>query len=163
MNEMLTRKHNNFIKIAYFYIKHDDRKSQIFSNVLNSLISQLARQNSAALDDVIKLHMQHLRKRSLITNVEKEKLIEFLFRVSKHFMNIFIMIDELNECKSAFDRDRKRLINVLFNIHRNRVYQFHSLIFNRNELDINKNLIFTRFEIVFIIACSANLRLNVHT
>lgn len=107
MNEILNRKRSSFIGTAYFYIKYDDKTSQVPSNVLDSLISQLAHQNCAALDEVVELHAQHRRAGPLTTSFEDDDLIRLLFDISKHFIDTFIMIDGLDECGSPFNRDRK--------------------------------------------------------
>lgn len=162
MNEVLTRKRSSSIGTAYFYIRHDDKDSQIPSNVLGSIISQLARQNSAALDDVVELHTKHLREGSLTTIPDDDDLIMLLFGISKYFMNTFIMINGLDECRVAFDRERKRLIDVLSEVHRNEKCQIHTLIFSRDELDIRKRLTAMGFQTVSIAATSADLRLFVN-
>jgi hypothetical protein len=162
VDEVLTRKRSSFIETAYFYVRHDDRNSQVSSNVLGSLISQLARQNSAALDDVVELHTQHRREEGLITTLEEDDLIRLLFDIFKHFIDIFIMVDELDGCLTVFDRDRKRLIDCLTNIYRNENGQVHTLIFSRDEVDIRKSLTVTEFQVVFIAAKSADLRLYVN-
>lgn len=162
MDEVLTRKRSSFIGTAYFYIRHDDRNSQVPSNILSSIISQLARQNTAALDDVVELHTKHLREGSLTTNLEDDDLMMLLFSISKYFMDTFIMIDGLDESGPAYDRDRKRLIDILPDLHRNKKCHIHTLIFSRDELDIRTRLIATDFQIVSIAAKSADLRLFVN-
>ena len=162
VDEILTRKRSSSIGTAYFYIRHDDRTSQSFSNVLGSLISQLARQNSAALDEVVELHEQHRREGSLTTSLDDDDLFSLLFYISKYFIDTFIMVDGLDECGSPFDRDRKRLIDALAGIHHNPSYQIHTLVFSRDELDIRQRLTATEFQIVSIAARSADLRLYVN-
>lgn len=162
VDEMLIRKRSTSIGTAYFYIRHDDKNSQIFSNVLGSFISQLARQNSAALDDVMKLYQQRRREGSLITDFEDDDLIRHLFEISKNFVDTFIMVDGLDECGSPYDRNRNRLINALAQIHQNRTCRIHTLIFSRDELDIRKCLTATKFKIISIAARSADLRLYVN-
>lgn len=162
VDEVLTRKRSSSIGTAYFYVRHDDRSSQVPSNVLGSLISQLAHQNSAALDDVVELHQQHRREGPMTTNLEDDDLIRLLFKISKYFVDTFIMVDGLDECGSPLNRDRKRLIDALASIHHNRSYRIHMLIFSRDEVDIRKCLTATEFQIVSIAACSADLRLYVN-
>ena len=161
MNEVLTRKRSSSIKTAYFYIRHDDKDSQIPSNVLGSIISQLARQNPAALDDVVELHTKHLPK-GFLTTIPDDDLIKILFGILNYFEDTFIMIDGLDECRFIFDRERKQLIGVLSDIHRNKKCRIHTLIFSRDELDIRKRLIATGFQTVSIAATSADLRLFVN-
>lgn len=162
VDEVLTRKRSSSIGTAYFYVRHDDKNSQLLSNILGSLISQLARQNSAALEDVVELHKQHRRHGSLTMNLDDDDLIRLLFDMSKYFLHIFIMIDGLDECGSPLDRDRKRLIDALAQIHCSRSCDIHMLIFSRDVLDIRKRLTAIEFQIVSIAARSADLRLYVN-
>ena len=159
---MLERKRSSSTGTAYFYVRHDDKNSQLLSNVLGSLISQLARQNSAALDDVSEFHKRHRRAVSLSRNLDDDSLVSLLYNISKYFVDVFIMIDGLDESGSPFDRDRKRLIDAVAKIHHNHGCQTHMLIFSRDELDIRKRLTATKFQIVSIDARSADLRLFVH-
>ena len=161
VDEVLTRKRSSFIGTAYFYIRHDDRNSQVPSNVLGSLISQLARQNSAALDDVVELQTQLFFREELV-DLEVDDLVQLLFNISKYFMDTFIVIDGLDECGSTLDRDRKRLIDAMAKIHRDEKCQIHILIFSRDVFDIRKSLTATNFEMVSIAARSADLRLYVN-
>lgn len=160
VDEVLTRKRSSSIGTAYFYVRHDDRNSQVPSNVLGSLISQLARQNSAALDDVVELQTRHSREGLL--DLEVDDLVQQLFNISKYFMDTFIVIDGLDECGSTLDRDRKRLIDAMAKIHRDEKCQIHILIFSRDVFDIRKSLTATDFEMVSIAAKSADLRLYVN-
>lgn len=162
VDDVLTRKRSRSVGTAYFYVRYDDKNSQIPSNLLGSLIAQLARQNSAALNDVTELYNRRRREGSLTTSLEDNDLIRLLFNISSHFMDTFIMIDGLDECGSCFDRDRERLISGLAKIHQNRICQIHMLIFSRDELDIRKRLTVTGFQIISIAARSADLRLYVN-
>ena len=161
VDEVLTRKRSSSIGTAYFYIRHDDRESQKPSNVLGAIISQLARQNAEALADVVDLYSKHRQEGYLTTTPEEDDLISLLFDMSKYFVDTFIMIDGLDECGSAFDRDRKRLIKALADFHRNEKCSIHTLIFSRDEFDIRECLTATDFQIVSIAATSADLRLFV--
>ena len=162
MDEILTRKRSSSIGTAYFYVRHDDKNSHIPSNLLGSLISQLARQNSAALNDIVELHRQHRREGSLATSLEDDDLVKFLFEISNYFIDTFIMIDGLDECGSLFDRNRERLIDSLAKLHQYPSCQIHTLIFSRDESDIRKRLTVTGFQPVSIAARSADLRLYVN-
>lgn len=162
VDEVLTRKRSSSIGTAYFYVRHDDRNSQVPSNVLGSLISQLARQNSEALDDVVELHTQHLREGSLATTLDDDELLKHFSSISRNFKDTFIMIDGLDECGSVYDRDRKRLIDDVAGIHRSTNNRVNTLIFSRDELDIRTRLTATEFQIVSIAAKSADLRLYVN-
>ena len=161
VDEVLTRKRSSSIGTAYFYIRHDDHASHVPSNVLGSLLSQLARQHPSALDDVMELHAQHSQVESLPTVPEVDELIVHLHSISKWFTDTFILIDGLDECGLAFDLDRKRLIDAVAGLHRNEDWPLHTLIFSRDELDIRKGFHVMEFQMVSIAATSADLRLYV--
>ena len=161
VDEVLNRKRSNSIGTAYYYIRHDDRDSQKLSNLLGSLISQLARQNSSVLDDVINSYAQVFSVGSLVGFPEDDELFEHLLSISEYFTDTFIMIDGLDECGPAFDRDRKRLIDVVANLHRHKEYSLRTLIFSRDERDIREHLEAGDFQNVSIAATSADLRLYV--
>lgn len=162
VDEVLTRKRSHSVGTAYFYVRHDDKNSQLPSNVLGSIVSQLARQDSAALDDVVKLYTKHHRHESLTATPEEGDLVTLLYDISNNFTDVFIMIDGLDECGSVFDRDRKRLIEISSEMHRSEKCQIHTLIFSRDELDIRKCLTAAEFQTVSIAATSEDLRLYVN-
>ena len=162
VDEVLTRKRSSSIGTAYFYIRHDDTASHTLSNVLGSLISQLARQNSVALTDIVNLRTQHSRVASSTMTLEDDELVEQLQLIAKHFSDTFIVIDGLDECGTAFDSDRKRLIAAVAALHCNNDCPIHMLIFSRDELDIREQLSTMGFQPVSIAATSADLRLYVN-
>ena len=162
VDEVLTRKRSNSIGTAYFYIRHDDAASHILPNVLGSLISQLARQNSTALTDVMNLRAQQAGLTSSATTLEDDEFVEQLQLVAKRFSDTFVMIDGLDECGTAFHSERKRLIAAVASLHCNHDCPIHVLIFSRDELDIRRRFSTTEFETVSIAATSADLRLYVN-
>ena len=161
VDEFFNRKRSKSVGTAYYYIRHDDSDSHKLSNLLGSLISQLARQNSSVLDDVIDSYAQYFRVGSLAGCPEENELIEHLASISKYFTDTLIMIDGLDECGPAFDRDRKRLIDVVANLHHHEECSLRTLIFSRDEHDIREDLEAGDFQIVSIAATSADLRLYV--
>lgn len=161
VDEVLHRKRSNSVGTAYYYVRNDDRNSHKLSNLLGSLISQLARQNSSVLDDVINSYTQHVRAGSLVGFPDDDELVEHLLSSSKYFTDTFIMIDGLDECGPAFDRDRKRFIDVVANLHRRKECSLRTLIFSRDERDIRDHLQAGDFQIISIAATSADLRLYV--
>lgn len=162
VDEVLSRKRSHSVGTAYFYIRHDDTESHLLSNVLGSLIAQLARQNTSALADIVELRAQHAQADLSSAALDDHELIEQLQAVSGYFEATYIMIDGLDECGPAFDRNRKRLLDALSGIHRNRSCSIHMLLFSRDELDIRKELDFMRFQMVSVAATSADLRLYVN-
>ena len=161
VDEVLHRKRSNSIGTAYYYRRHDDKDSQKVTNLLGSLIPQLARQNSVVLDDVIASYAKDSLVGSLSGSLEDDDLVEHLVGISRYFTATFVMIDGLDECGPALNRDRKRLIDVVANLHRHEGCSIRTLIFSRDERDIRSDLEAGEFQSVSIAAKSADLRLYV--
>ena len=164
VDELFNRRRSNSVGTAYYYIRHDDRDSHTLSNCLGSLISQLARQNSSILHDVIDSYTEYFPVGlvgSLIGFPGDEELVEHLLSISKHFTDTLIMIDGLDECGPACDRDRKRFVEVVANLHRHEECSLRILIFSRDERDIREIFEARGFQTVSIAATSADLRLYV--
>ena len=161
VDEVLNRTRSNSVGTAYYYIRHNDRDSQKPSNLLGSLISQLARQNAVVLSEVANSFAHFHEAGSFTGSPEDDELVEHLLSISKHFADTFIMIDGLDECGPAFDRDRKGLIDVMANLHRHEGCSIRTLIFSRDERDIREGLETGDFRVVSIAATSADLRLYV--
>ena len=159
IDEVLNCKRSDSVGTAYFYIRHDDTDSHMSRNVIGSLVAQLARQNSFALDDVVQLYAQNNDHKSLATAPEENELNEQLIKLTRHFTNTYIVIDGLDECGSAFDADRKRLIDFVAGLHDNHNKPIRTLIFSREERDIRQRLTEMEYSVVSIAATSADLRL----
>lgn len=144
---------------AYFYIRHDDKDSHSVSNVLGSIISQLARQSSSALADVMKLYSQHTYRSSLATSLDDDDLVKQIQDLSRNFEESYIVIDGLDECGPIFDSERKRLINALAELHHSQGYSLRLLIFSRHEHDIKTKFEIAKFQEVSVAARSADLNL----
>lgn len=159
VEEVLARKRGTTVGTGYFYIRYDDNASHQPENVLGSLIAQLARQNSSALAMVMKFYKEHVDQTSLATIPENNDLTNLLIEISQYFTSTCIMIDGLDECGPAFDRDRERLINIITELHVDAEKAVQILIFSRDEQDIRKRFEHAQFQIVSIAATSADLRL----
>ncbi|KAL8895392.1 MAG: hypothetical protein Q9207_008193 [Kuettlingeria erythrocarpa] len=157
VDEIFTRKRSNSVGTAYFYVRHDDKESHEPSNVLGSLISQLAPQNSEALANLMGFYSQHREHGSAAP--DDQDLTDQLHKVSQHFTEIYIMIDGLDECGSVFDANRRRLIQVIAGLHGIKERSIRTLVFSRDEKDIKDELTRMRFHAVSIAATSADLRL----
>ncbi|KAL8910660.1 MAG: hypothetical protein Q9171_004076 [Xanthocarpia ochracea] len=157
VDEILTKKQSNSVGTAYFYIRYDDKESHKLSSVLGSLISQLARYNSEALADLMKLYTQH--QTDGLVAPDEEDLKEKLHKISGHFMEIYIMIDGLDECGSPCDADRRRLVKTVAGLHTIKEGSVRTLVFSRKESDIEKEFVRMQFHTVSIAATSGDLRL----
>ena len=158
VDEVLNRMRSQSVGTAYFYIRHDDKDSHNPRNILGSLIAQLARQNQSALALVVQLYEQHEAIGSLNTALEENELIGHFMTISRHFINIYIVVDGLDECGPTFDSDRKRLIDAVACFHGDQE-SIRTLVFSRDELDIRKRLTEMDFRVISIAATSADLRL----
>ncbi|KAI4251363.1 MAG: hypothetical protein L6R42_008412, partial [Xanthoria sp. 1 TBL-2021] len=161
VDEVLNRKRSNSIGTAYFYVRHDDKDSHKPSNVLGSLIRQLACQNSDALAEFMELHAQHHTWGSSVPPPPDDELLGKLRDLSRHFSETFIMIDGLDECGPAFNPDRTILIDAVAKLNDVKERSIRTLIFSRDEYDIRKTFTFMQFHTVSIAATSADLRLFV--
>ncbi|CAO1601837.1 hypothetical protein XANCAGTX0491_005473 [Xanthoria calcicola] len=159
VDEILNRKRSNTIGTAYFYVRYDDKDSHNPSNVLGSLICQLACQNSDALEEFMDLHAQHHAWGSSVPPPPDDELLEKLRDLSRHFSDTFVMIDGLDECGSALDRDRTHLIDKVAKLNDVKAGSIRTLIFSREEYDIKEMLISQKFEAVSVAATSADLTL----
>lgn len=157
VDEILTGKQSDSIGTAYFYVRHDDKESHKPSNVLGSLISQLARHNREALADLMNMYSE-CRTDGLVAPDDQE-LIERLHRMSQHFTEIYIMIDGLDECGNPYEAHRKRLIKAVAGLHGINEGSCHTLVFSRKESDIENEFARMQFHTVSIAATSADLRL----
>ncbi|KAL8856307.1 MAG: hypothetical protein Q9178_007071 [Gyalolechia marmorata] len=155
VDEILTRKRSNTVGTAYFYVRHDDKLSQNPINVLGSIISQLARQNSEAYAHLVSTHTQAYTQGLSLPN--KQELSETLHHMIPSFREIYIMIDGLDESGSCFDLNRSHLIDLVAGLPEEG--SIRTLIFSRDEQDIRIQLIQKQFHTVSIAATSADLRL----
>lgn len=159
VDEILNRKRSKTIGTAYFYVRYDDKDSHNPSNVLGSLICQLACQNSDALEEFMDLHAQHHDWGSSVPPPPEDELLEKLRYLSRHFSDTFVMIDGLDECGSALDRDRTHLIDKVAKLNDVKAGSIRTLIFSREEYDIKEMLTSQKFEAVSVAATSADLTL----
>ena len=146
------------IGTAYFYVRHDDKDSHKLANVIGSLISQLASQNSEALAGMMDLYTEHTTNQGpLSTLPDDDQLTEKLIELSTHFKETYIMVDGLDECGSIFDPGRGRLVDAIAGLSKGR--PIRTLILSRDEQDIRTRLNENQFRTVSIAATSADLRL----
>ncbi|KAL8735775.1 MAG: hypothetical protein Q9166_000639 [cf. Caloplaca sp. 2 TL-2023] len=162
VDEVLSRKRSTSVGTAYFYIRHDDKDSHKVSNVLGSLIAQLARQDPEALADLMEFYAQYSTRGSLATPPDDHELNQKLRDISRHFTETYIMIDGLDECGPALDPNRKRLIDTVAGLHGSREGSIGTLIFSRDEYDIRNEFDRVHFHVVSIAATSADLLLYVN-
>ncbi|KAL8913122.1 MAG: hypothetical protein Q9171_002016 [Xanthocarpia ochracea] len=155
VDEILAHKRSNTVGTAYFYVRHNDKLSQNPTNILGSIISQLARQNSQAHAHLVSTHTQSYTQG--LSPPNEQELSETLRHIIPSFREIYIMIDGLDESGSCFDRNRSHLIDLVAGLSKEG--SIRTLIFSRDEQDIRTQLIQKQFHTVSIAATSADLRL----
>ena len=159
VDEVLSRIRSECIATAYFYVRHDDKDSHELVHVIGSLISQLALQNTQALADLVNLYTQYASQGPHATAPDDQDLIEELQHISDHFKETYILIDELDECRSLFDSCRERLIDTVAGFSNNETRSIRTLVFSRDARDIRTKFTQMNFHTVSIAASSADLRL----
>ncbi|KAL8654594.1 MAG: hypothetical protein Q9210_001407 [Variospora velana] len=156
VDEILTRKRSALIGTAYFYIRHDNKDTHEPANVLGSLISQLASQNSDAMADIMDKYSQQYTRG--LPALRDDELLDQVRNITQYFKETYIMIDGLDECGAVFDSTRKRLIDMVAGLHNGKGTN-HILVFSRDERDIRDRFALVPFDTVSIAATSADIRL----
>ncbi|KAL8723621.1 MAG: hypothetical protein Q9181_007245 [Wetmoreana brouardii] len=159
VDKVLAAKRTPTVGTAYFYVRHDDKESHKPSNLLGSLISQLARQNPEALADVMTLYAQHSSQGSLGLPPDDRELNGKLHDIIQHFTKVYFLVDGLDECGSLFNPDRQRLVEVIAEFHGNDDRAVQTMVFSRDEPDIRQKFHLRKFHAVSIAATSGDLRL----
>ncbi|KAL9595941.1 MAG: hypothetical protein Q9219_006132 [cf. Caloplaca sp. 3 TL-2023] len=160
VDEILTRKRSNTIGTAYFYVRHDDKRSHNPVNFLGSIIAQLARQKPEALKILVEMYSSSLIQGT--STPEEQVLEETLGAILSKFAETYIMIDGLDESGSLYDQNRCRLVNVVGKLHDYHEGSVRVLVLSRDEQDIREHLTQGQFQTVSIAARSADLRLFVN-
>jgi hypothetical protein len=144
---------------AYYYCTYRDPISQKPTYILGSLIRQLAERSTEAFLECKAFHAVRNpagRPSSQPTEVE---LGELLQTISKHFAEVSLIVDGLDECGAAAGIDRTELTRVLSNIHDPSEGTIRIAIASRREQNIDIYL--TEFEHISIAAMSSDLELYV--
>lgn len=150
---------------AFFYCRHDDQATHVGSNLLGSLMSQLAMQHPAAFSDVLELYKLHHPDGKLSTKPNEVQLATEIVSMSQHFQDITLVIDGLDECGTP--NSRARLLSAISGIHKMRTISsgkmrdtnIRLLVLGRAEPDIRETL--DEFSSVSIAAKSSDLQLFV--
>ncbi|KAL8673531.1 MAG: hypothetical protein Q9168_002058 [Polycauliona sp. 1 TL-2023] len=97
VDEFLHHKRSRSVGVAYFYIRHDDKNTHSLSNLLGSLISQLARQKTEALASLMECYADYNTQESPVALPSDKELLQKFRDLSSHFTATYIMIDGLDE------------------------------------------------------------------
>ncbi|MCJ1380882.1 hypothetical protein MMC17_003991 [Xylographa soralifera] len=148
---------------AYFYCSYKNVDSQRPTNILGSLITQLALLNQRAFQEVWESYENCSLNGRLPDRPNEATLCKLLKIISKQFDEVTIVIDGLDECGSAvesFEIDRPQFVLTLSTLHNKNDSNIRLLILSRDEVDIRAGL--RDFPSISIAAKSQDLRLYVH-
>ncbi|RDW89683.1 hypothetical protein BP6252_01715 [Coleophoma cylindrospora] len=143
---------------AYYYCRHSDPTSQKPQNVLGSLVSQLARQHDSAYKDAYALYCEHHPLRSSPTDPTEEELGKLIQKQAKHFQQLNLVIDGLDEVGASLSVNRSGLIEILSTLNHSSC-KIRTIIVSRDESDIRELL--ADFNAVSVAATSEDLQLYV--
>ncbi|KAF2014092.1 hypothetical protein BU24DRAFT_484042, partial [Aaosphaeria arxii CBS 175.79] len=108
VDNLLATHEDREVGIAYIYLDYADKEAQTLENVLASILKQISLcKKKEGIEEVQRLWGEcQIDNRS----AEAEALVETLGRMCRHFRQIFILIDALDECS---DELRKLLLKHL--------------------------------------------------
>lgn len=92
--------------VAYFYCTISDTASQVAVNVLGSLVAQLARSNSAILDDIRSVYDKIPKTQTHRPPIDISDLEDAIIRHSNGKSRIVILVDALNESSETENIER---------------------------------------------------------
>lgn len=87
--------------LAFHYCDYKTESSQILENIVCALIRQVATQSESAFEKLHKIYFSYQRKKSRIyslADADIQDLIKIIQELSKCFLNVWIVIDGLDEC-----------------------------------------------------------------
>jgi hypothetical protein len=117
--------------VLYYYCDYKDPKSQSTQKVFDTLLAQVARSNTQALEDLDRFSKRYREFRSSCT---PEVLCKTLVATCQYSTRTFLVIDALDECF-----DRGILIEQLLEIAKSNG-KISLFVTSREELDIVKQL-----------------------
>jgi hypothetical protein len=120
--------------VIFYYFSFSDAEKQKASNLLRSLLSQLAAQKGTALPKIETLYNGYQQKQ-LTVEVLKTTLRSTL----EVFGDIFLIIDALDECPN-YDNERQELCTLLTEFSTWGLSNLHVLVTSRKERDIEEAL-----------------------
>ncbi|KAF2103334.1 ankyrin [Rhizodiscina lignyota] len=143
------------VAVAYFFCDYSNSSSQVLSNILSSVASQLARQRDDALAYLLKYYRDHESSLEIAPQFSELQLLELVKELSNFFGRTFVVIDGLDECAD----DRQRLFSTLASLGDDSGHDFNTLYLSRQDIDIKGCL--KDFSAICIMAESDDIRLFV--
>ncbi|KAH8792864.1 hypothetical protein F5882DRAFT_516605 [Hyaloscypha sp. PMI_1271] len=121
--------------VAYFYFDFNSTAKQEVTACLSSLVAQLCTHLTT-----LRPHISQLYERCNHGKLQPGlgELTGMLSEVIQSLGHVFIVIDALDECPKGEERDS--LLAVLSNIKSRTMYNLHTLVTSRRELDVEENL-----------------------
>ncbi|KAI0509026.1 hypothetical protein F5B22DRAFT_638390 [Xylaria bambusicola] len=100
------------VGVAFFFCDYKDEKATVSSNILGAIVSQLGRQSNQAFDEVKKLYESLHPPNGLTRDLDSDFLQDCLEKIFKHFEQIILVVDGLDECGDNTDETIEWLVNV---------------------------------------------------
>lgn len=145
--------------VAFYYCDYKNATSQEPTNILGSLVRQLALQEALVLAKVKDFYNFHHPAGRPPSHPTEQDLGVLLQDISNSFPEVTIILDGLDECGSSPGIERSELIRILSTLHDGHAGSIRIAIASRQERDIEK--CFDEFTKVSIAAMSLDLELYV--
>jgi Cdc6-like AAA superfamily ATPase len=145
--------------VAFYYCDYKNATSQEPTNILGSMVRQLALQEARALAKVKDFYNFHHPAGRPSSRPTEQDFGVLLQDISKSFAEVTIILDGLDECGSSPGIERSELIRILSILHDEHAGSIRIAIASRQERDIEER--FDEFTKVSIAAMSLDLELYV--
>jgi hypothetical protein len=145
--------------VAFYYCDYKNAASQEPTNVLGSLVRQLALQETLVLTKVKDFYNSHHPAGRPSSRPTEQDLGFLLQDISNSFAEVTIILDGLDECGSSPGIERSELVRILSTLHDEHAGSIRIAIASRQEHDIEE--CFGEFTKVSIAAMSLDLELYV--
>ena len=121
------------VAIAYFYFSFNDQKKQNTDELLCSLVKQIWSQRPdkpPVVETLDRCEQKNHRP-------DLETLKQTIAAMICGFSSVYIIVDALDECPNEDgQRERKRLLDTLSELHKKKISNVHLLCTSRSESDI---------------------------
>jgi hypothetical protein len=142
--------------VAYYYCEFKLPETQLLSNILGSLIRQIAASSDEALEELETFYTEHNEKAKHPIRPSTEDLTNLLKRLSRCFECVMVVIDALDECTDPQERSSILLVLATLNDEKGNCKLVYT---SRDEIDIRRNL--SEYDSISIAARGKDLELYV--
>ena len=143
--------------VIYYYCEYREPHTQVFSNILGSLVKQLAARHPRAFEDAERFWDSHNSGHSFPQLAGEGELQKLLIELSRCFQSVSIIIDGLDECIDLFNRSI--VLEGLTLLRSHEASKVKLIVTSRDEIDIRHAL--SDFPSISIAAQSEDVRLFV--